>query len=183
LTITHILMTKYSPARVLYALGAVIYSVLGLLEFMWNVRLYDGLTSKDFGTQLMMGYLFIRGILLAPFQLWAHGSLMWSMRFYTDAADSITTLIGGGDLNNGIKKWYRFTFVCTLAIGLMCVFGVAVLMIVPTVEPVFYTLEILSLEVIGSIFIARLVGLFTFRTRDMFYLAWSTRQADNTSNV
>ena len=164
--------------RVLYAYGATIYSVCGLMAFMYVYHQYRPISEVDTATWFLYVYLAIR-LAMAIVQIPVHTSILFSARYSTDAADYLTKRIGGGDLAVGTEKYYSLINKCNVGITVSILLGGAVLLsswLNQVSDTNFYILELISLIVLTIILASRIYAYATNNVRNMFYLQWSVDQ-------
>lgn len=159
-------------SRLLYAECATLYSILGLVEFGF----VDGFSKHATKNSILLQvYVWIR-LFLALVQIPAHANVLFSARYYKQAADDLLNRIAPnmGDQTQIQNKYYGYLTYCNIGMSVFILFGTVVL----TYSWVggysangFYITELCSIILLVIVLLARIYGIFTNKTRQMFYLA------------
>ena len=178
-------MNAFTLLRGCYAMIAVVYSFLGVAECAYaaGVQQFSGISNS--ATAYEGFYLALR-VLLASVQFWVHGSLLFSMRYYTEAADRETArLLGGGSLPQGITSYYDKLKWCNIALGVFICLGIGAVAAAPSagLGAGFQGMEVVSILLLLSVLIARLVAITKNTTRQWFFCAWSSKNDSATLPV
>ena len=169
--------TCHKALRLLNASLATIYSVCGFMEFIHFLSLLANLFTHDGGTQYILSYMIIR-LIMAIVQTPAHANVLFAMRYTTEFADKVTKVLGGGDLNEGIEKYYGYVDKCNYGLSVFIILSIISLSLQSHIKDVtFYILEVTSLTILTGMLLARFYGWLSGKTREMFYLPWSNRMS------
>lgn len=176
----YIIIVTMNCLRTFYIMAASLHAMISLVSVGYYVcyshnHTYPTDTKSVAIIRVLNAYETIIGF-LAVTQLVAHLGLLFPMRFFQQLADAFTTLIGGGDLVTGIKKYYKYIGICNICIFMMLAFGSTILGFVWSEDLVdinFYVLVLMTLLILFSVLVVRLVAICTGNVKQWFYLQWS----------
>lgn len=150
--------------RILYSLTAISTSVAGLVSFVLWYN-HNGVTTPS-----IKAWYWYRCI-LAIFQLPLHLGLLLPARFIRYYA----TLVTFAFLDNNPDKYYNLLTVCNYGLGTSIILGIVACYDIYVLYPqrsILLILEASSISIWTCVLLSRLVGIYTKRTKEMFYLAW-----------
>jgi hypothetical protein len=169
-------MSVRSVIRLLYAFAATAYSILGCVEFGFVDGFGKNSGVSNGWSKLLSVYVWIR-LGFALFQIPAHAMMLYAARYYKPAADDLLNMVQHpiGDRNVAINKYYGYLTKCNFMITVFMVFGITVLLcswLNDVAANGFYITELVSLGILFFVLAARIYGIYTGTTRNLFYLKW-----------